>query len=61
MAGGIGGIFVSKAAGFLFDHYKALGHIQTGYLIMFIICGVAYLAAWFIMHLLVPKMKPINL
>jgi MFS transporter, ACS family, hexuronate transporter len=61
MAGGIGGIFVSKAAGFLFDHYKALGHIQTGYLIMFIICGVAYLAAWFIMHLFVPKMKPINL
>jgi MFS transporter, ACS family, hexuronate transporter len=61
MAGGIGGIFVSKAAGFLFDHYKALGHIQTGYLIMFIICGLAYLAAWFIMHLLVPKLKPVNL
>jgi MFS transporter, ACS family, hexuronate transporter len=61
MAGGIGGIFVSKAAGFLFDHYKALGHIQTGYLIMFIICGLAYLAAWLFMHLMVPKMKPVNL
>lgn len=60
MAGGLGGIVVSKSAGFLFDHYKALGHIQTGYLIMFIICSVAYLTAWVIMHLLVPKMKRVE-
>ncbi len=61
MAGGLGGIVISKSAGYLFDHYKSLGHIQTGYVIMFIICGVAYIVAWFIMHLLVPKMQPIKL
>lgn len=60
MAGGLGGMAIAKLAGKLFDHYKALGHIQTGYYIMFFICGVAYLIAWFVMfRLLVPKMTPI--
>ncbi len=57
MAGGIGGVIMSKLGGGLFDHYKALGHIETGYTIMFTICAVAYLVAWFIMKSLVPKMK----
>ena len=34
MAGGIGGVIVSKLGGYLFDYYEALGHIQTGYTIM---------------------------
>jgi MFS transporter, ACS family, hexuronate transporter len=61
MAGAIGGLLISKLAGMLFDHYKALGQIETGYYIMFIICGLAYLSAWLIMHVLVPSMKPIEL
>jgi ACS family hexuronate transporter-like MFS transporter len=60
MAGGIGGVIVSKSGGALFDHYKALGHIQTGYTIMFAVCAVAYLIAWFVMKALVPKYKPIT-
>jgi ACS family hexuronate transporter-like MFS transporter len=60
MAGGIGGVVTSKLGGALFDHYKALGHIQTGYTIMFSICAVAYLIAWFVMKALVPKYKPIT-
>lgn len=60
MAGGIGGVIVSKSGGALFDHYKALGHIQTGYTIMFAFCAVAYLIAWFVMKALVPKYKPIT-
>lgn len=59
-AGGVGGIVVSKCAGWLFDYYKGLGNIQTGYYIMFIICGLLYLVAWGIMHLLVPKMEKVN-
>ena len=59
MAGGLGGIVVSKAAGYLFDYYKGLGHIQTGYLIMFIGCGSAYLVAWLIMHALIPKARAV--
>jgi ACS family hexuronate transporter-like MFS transporter len=60
MAGGIGGVLMTKLGGFLFDKYKALGHIKTGYTIMFAICALAYLVAWMIMKALVPKYKPIT-
>ena len=60
MAGGIGGVIITKVGGALFDHYKALGHIETGYTIMFAFCAVAYLIAWFVMKSLVPKYKPIT-
>jgi len=60
MAGGLGGVLISKTGGTLFDHYKALGHIQTGYSIMFAVCAVAYLIAWVVMKSLVPKYKPIT-
>jgi len=61
MAGGIGGVIVSKVGGALFDHYKGLGHIQTGYTIMFAFCAIAYIIAWVVMKTLVPKMKTIEL
>jgi MFS transporter, ACS family, hexuronate transporter len=61
MAGGLGGMAVAKVAGLLFDYYKGLGHIETGYYILFLYCGLGYLLAWFVMFkLLVPKMKPIK-
>ena len=60
MAGGIGGVLVSKLGGALFDYYKSLGHIQTGYTIMFVICAVAYLIAWVGMKALVPRYMPIT-
>lgn len=60
MAGGIGGVLVTKVGGALFDHYKALGHIETGYTIMFVFCAIAYLIAWAVMKSLVPKYKPIT-
>lgn len=60
MAGGIGGVIVSKVGGALFDHYKALGHIQTGYTIMFTYCAIAYIIAWTVMKALVPKFTPIT-
>jgi ACS family hexuronate transporter-like MFS transporter len=61
MAGGLGGVVVSKIGGALFDHYKKLGHIETGYTIMFSFCAVAYLLAWILMKTLVPKYKPVDL
>lgn len=61
MAGGLGGILISKSAGYLFDHYKGLGTIETGYYIMFVICGLSYLAAWLVMHFLVPRMKRVEI
>jgi len=61
MAGAVGGMLVAKSAGMLLDYYDSLGKIQTGYYIMFIVCGSAYLLAWFIMHLLVPRMQRVRL
>lgn len=60
MAGGLGGVLVSKLGGALFDYYEGLGHIETGYTIMFVLCAVAYLVAWSIMKTLVPKYKLIT-
>lgn len=60
MAGGMGGVFITKIAGKLFDHYKELGHIETGYTIMFAFCAMAYILAWVGMKILVPKFKPIT-
>jgi ACS family hexuronate transporter-like MFS transporter len=54
LAGGIGGVLVTKAGGKLFDYYGAQGQIQTGYMIMFAFCALAYLLAWAIMKALVP-------
>jgi ACS family hexuronate transporter-like MFS transporter len=60
MAGGIGGVVVSKIGGWLFDFYGAQGHIETGYMIMFAICALAYLAAWMVMKALVPRYELIT-
>jgi ACS family hexuronate transporter-like MFS transporter len=61
LAGGIGGVLVTKLGGALFDYYGAQGQIQTGYLIMFAICATAYLVAWVVMKMLVPVHKMADL
>ncbi|MDR3711629.1 MAG: MFS transporter [Puia sp.] len=61
MAGGLGGMTISASAGRLFDHYKNLGHIETGYYILFLYCGLGYLAAWLLMFkILAPDMKRVE-
>lgn len=60
MCGALGGMLVAKLAGKLFDYYKTTPEPKTGYMIMFLICSVSYLIAWFIMHVLVPKMKKLD-
>lgn len=57
MAGSVGGILIAKLAGMLFDHYKALGSIRDGYTIMFVVCALAYLIAWLIIHFLVGNFR----
>src|SRR4051812_45858437 len=60
MAGAIGGILIAWASGVLFDHFKALGNIETGYYIMFMVCGSAYIIAWIIMHYLAPRLRMVE-
>lgn len=60
--GGLGGILLSALVQKrMFVYYESIGQIQTGYYIMFFICGAAYLTGWLIMHLLVPKMKRVEI
>ncbi len=62
MMGGMGGILLTWAVQKnMFVYYRSINQIETAYFIMFLICGGAYLLAWLIMHLLVPKMKKIEL
>ncbi|WP_114778832.1 MFS transporter [Botryobacter ruber] len=62
MAGTVGGVLLSwLVQKQMFVYYERINQLETAYFIMFLICGGAYLAAWLIMHLLVPKYKPVDL
>lgn len=62
MMGGLGGILLTwLVQKNMFVHYRELGQIETAYYIMFGICGGAYLLAWLVMHILVPRMKKVEL
>ncbi|MBR6002931.1 MAG: MFS transporter, partial [Bacteroidales bacterium] len=69
MAGGVGSMFIQKAAGNLFAYAEKAGPAfrflgfegkPAGYFIVFCFCGIAYLLAWSIMKALVPKYKKIE-
>lgn len=60
MAGGVGGILIAWAAGLLLKHFTEKGNIEAGYAILFVVCGSAYLTAWVLMHILVPRFRPIE-
>jgi ACS family hexuronate transporter-like MFS transporter len=61
MAGSLGGVLFPYFIGIILDKYKALDNLNGGYNIIFTICGVAYLLAWGIMHLLAPKMEKVKI
>ncbi|MBK9389482.1 MAG: MFS transporter [Bacteroidetes bacterium] len=61
MAGAVGGILFPLLVGFLLDTYKAAGNLTGGYNILFTICGLTYLSAWLIIHLLTRKHTSVNL
>ena len=51
MAGAIGGMLISKVVGNILN-------FSGSYVPIFIIAGSAYLAAWVVIHLLVPRLEP---
>jgi ACS family hexuronate transporter-like MFS transporter len=69
MFGGLCSFAINKGSGMLFTHAEELGDAfrffgvtgkPAGYMMVFCYCAVAYLAAWCIMRILVPKYKPIE-
>lgn len=59
--GGVGGLLLTALVQKrMFVYYEGIHEIQTGYFIMFLICGSAYLLGWLVMHFLVPRMERIK-
>jgi ACS family hexuronate transporter-like MFS transporter len=52
MAGAVGGILFPLVVGTLLDTYRAAGILTGGYNVLFSICGLAYLVALTIIHLI---------
>ena len=60
MVGSLGSTFFPLLVGTLLDFYKNQGNIGAGYNILFIICGLAYIIAWLIIHFLSRNMEPVE-
>jgi ACS family hexuronate transporter-like MFS transporter len=58
---GIGG-FAGAASGFVFQRFtgQLLQANHNDYRPIFIFCGLAYVIAWVIIQLLVPRLQPID-
>ncbi|HXB94719.1 MAG TPA: MFS transporter [Puia sp.] len=61
MAGSIGGIVFQPLVGWILDYFTRQGDKTVGYNIIFLICGLAYLVAWVVMHFFAPKMERVEL
>lgn len=57
MMGAVGGILFPLLVGYLLDIYKTGGDLTGGYNLIFTICGLVYLMAWIIIHLLTRKVE----
>ncbi len=57
MAGSVGGILFPVFIGYILDAATQNGNKTAGYNTIFIICGFAYLVAWGVIQLLIPKME----
>lgn len=61
MAGAVGGILFPWLIGYILDKYKAMGNLQSGYHLIFTICGCTYLITLLIIHLLTRKRERVSL
>ncbi|HEY4209609.1 MAG TPA: MFS transporter [Puia sp.] len=61
MAGSIGGIVFQPLVGAILDYFAKSGNKTVGYNIIFLICGLAYVVAWLVMHFFAPKMTRVQL
>lgn len=60
LAGAIGGMYFPIYCGRMLDEFERRGDITSGYAVLFTICAFAYLIAFGIHHLLVPKLSRVN-
>jgi ACS family hexuronate transporter-like MFS transporter len=61
MSGAVGGMLFPLFVGYILDSYKSAGNLIGGYNLLFVICGLTYLFAWTIIHLLTRKSGTVSL
>jgi ACS family hexuronate transporter-like MFS transporter len=61
MAGSIGGILFPIVSGKVLDTFQAENNVTAGYALLFGFCGLSYLVAFAISHLLAPKFTPVTM
>lgn len=61
MSGAVGGMLFPLFVGYILDTYKTAGNLIGGYNLLFLICGLTYLFAWMIIHLLTRKSGTVSL
>jgi ACS family hexuronate transporter-like MFS transporter len=61
MAGSVGGIIFQPLVGSILDYFTRIKSATLGYNFIFMICGVAYMVAWLVMHFFAPKMERVQL
>ena len=54
-AGAMGGVLYQRATG------RVLEATGNNYAIIFVVCGLAYVTAWLVLHALAPRLEPVNL
>jgi len=59
LGGAVGGMLAAEGVGILLDKYKAGGNIQSGYNLIFILCGLVYVIAILCFHILSPRLKKV--
>jgi len=61
MSGAIGGMLFPVFVGYILDSYKESGNLAGGYNLLFFGCGLTYLVAWTIIHLLTRNSNELKL
>lgn len=61
MAGAVGGVLFPMGVGAVLDYYKGIHNIRAGYDIIFIFCSLSFIIAWVLIHLVTPKMEPVDM
>jgi ACS family hexuronate transporter-like MFS transporter len=60
LGGAVGGMLAAEGVGILLDAYKSDNNIQGGYNLIFVLCGLAYIIAISLFHILSPQLKKVR-
>ena len=61
LGGAVGGMLAAQGVGVLLGNYKEAGQLASGYNVIFVLCGSAYVVALILFHILSPKLNRVNI